>query len=326
MDVKRYLNTRIWADTWFENLEVDEKLVWIYLLTNQQTNLIGIYEIGLRRISNETGVEINRLQTVMERFANSLKAFHNGYFVVIPNSLAHQTLANPNMEKSAKNIYDSLPLEIKKLLQSLGIADFESLLKGLPNRLQTVTKPFANRCVIESESESEIESEKEREKERECKGKTENPHGFSEVLNEDIFNHHQNMIVEDFPKSQKPQIQTPATTNLVETTQNETVLWPSFEDFWETYDKKRGDREKVRKKWDKLKQSEKEATMAYIPEYIKAQPEKQFRKDPSTFLNNKSWNDEIITRNNPQSNQQPASTAGSVSRIYQRLVASRGAG
>jgi hypothetical protein len=34
--------------------------------------------------------------------------------------------------------------------------------------------------------------------------------------------------------------------------------------------------------------------MEYIPKYKEAQPDKLFRKDPATFLNNKSWNDEII--------------------------------
>jgi hypothetical protein len=151
----------MWSDTWFEELSVEEKLLWVYFLTNQHANLIGIYEIGMKRISNETGIEINRLQTVMERFTNRSKLFYNGQYIVIPNFLRHQKLANPNMEKSAKNLYDQLPSEVKKVLNSVGINDFETLKKGLPNRLQTVTKPFGNRCAIESEYESEYESERE---------------------------------------------------------------------------------------------------------------------------------------------------------------------
>jgi hypothetical protein len=34
--------------------------------------------------------------------------------------------------------------------------------------------------------------------------------------------------------------------------------------------------------------------MRYIPNYKICQPDKKFRKDPQTFLNNKSWNDELI--------------------------------
>ena len=85
----------------------------------------------------------------------------------------------------------------------------------------------------------------------------------------------------------------PGEPDKIETVKAE--LWPSFNDFWETYDKKRGDKEKLKKKWETLKQSDKEKILEYIPQYKLAQPDKNFRKDPQTFLNNKSWNDEIIT-------------------------------
>lgn len=69
---------------------------------------------------------------------------------------------------------------------------------------------------------------------------------------------------------------------------------PSFEDFWDAYDKKKGDKAKIRKKWEALGQKEREAIMAYIPLYKREQPDKTYRKNPETFLNNKSWHDEII--------------------------------
>lgn len=70
-----------------------------------------------------------------------------------------------------------------------------------------------------------------------------------------------------------------------------------FDEFWNDYDKKRGSKEKLIKKWNKISDSEKLKIKEHIPIYKKAQPDKAFRKDPETFLNNKSWNDEIITSN-----------------------------
>lgn len=83
--------------------------------------------------------------------------------------------------------------------------------------------------------------------------------------------------------------------------QTETLIYPTFDDFWESYDKKVGLKEKIIKKWNKLTHKEKEAVMGYIPNYKLCQPEKQFRKNPETFLNNKSWNDELIFPNKPTS-------------------------
>lgn len=68
----------------------------------------------------------------------------------------------------------------------------------------------------------------------------------------------------------------------------------TFDSFWNDYDKKVGDKEKVKAKYLKLTEIEKELIAIHIPKYIKSQPDKKYRKDPSTYLNNKSWNDEII--------------------------------
>lgn len=67
-----------------------------------------------------------------------------------------------------------------------------------------------------------------------------------------------------------------------------------FEWFWNDYDKKVGAKDKLKKKWNKLTDLERQNAMNYIELYKQAVPDKQFRKNPETFLNNKSWNDEII--------------------------------
>lgn len=67
-----------------------------------------------------------------------------------------------------------------------------------------------------------------------------------------------------------------------------------FEIFWNLYDKKRGDKTKLTKKWNKLKDSDRVLIMQHIPKYKTAQPDKQYRKDPETYLNNSGWLDEII--------------------------------
>ena len=41
--------------------------------------------------------------------------------------------------------------------------------------------------------------------------------------------------------------------------------------------------------------------MDYIPKYKLAQPEKKYRKDPQTFINKKSWLDELVGFEEPKS-------------------------
>lgn len=69
-----------------------------------------------------------------------------------------------------------------------------------------------------------------------------------------------------------------------------------FDEFWNDYEKKVGDKEKIRKKFENLPDKTKLLIREHIPKYKSAQPDKQFRKNPETYLNNKSWNDEIIVK------------------------------
>ena len=68
-----------------------------------------------------------------------------------------------------------------------------------------------------------------------------------------------------------------------------------FNRFWDLYDKKR-DRKKCFQKWKRLKQDERDKIFETLPAYIESTKDVQYRKDPSTYLNNQSWNNEIVTR------------------------------
>ena len=77
---------------------------------------------------------------------------------------------------------------------------------------------------------------------------------------------------------------------------NKVEIYPTFEDFWELYDKKTGNKSLIKIKFDKLPQKIKEKIIDYLPNYLESTPDKAYRKNPQTFLNNKSWEDEIIIK------------------------------
>lgn len=76
------------------------------------------------------------------------------------------------------------------------------------------------------------------------------------------------------------------------------IVYPSFDDFWDAYDKK-VERAETEKKWLKLNQQEKEKIMIHVAQYVVATPNQQYRKNPKTYLNQKTYLDEIVI---PQSN------------------------
>lgn len=88
---------------------------------------------------------------------------------------------------------------------------------------------------------------------------------------------------------------------------------PSFEDWWNAYNKKRG-RKKAEAKWNKLSHADKIACMKATPAYVASTPDVQYRLDPLTYLNGERWNDEIINRPNYEQ-QRTISLASKAARI-----------
>ena len=84
-------------------------------------------------------------------------------------------------------------------------------------------------------------------------------------------------------------------TETKQETETELRVWPSFDDFWDAYGKK-VEKPKAEAKWKKISQEAREKIMDHVPRYVQNTPDVTYRKNPATYLNNESWNDEIITK------------------------------
>jgi len=82
---------------------------------------------------------------------------------------------------------------------------------------------------------------------------------------------------------------------------NKEVTIDRFAEFWDLYGKKT-DSSKCKAKFSRLAKSEIQLLFANLPAYIKSTPDKQYRKNPITWLNGKCWNDDVMQ------NQQAKST------------------
>lgn len=148
----RSVNTRFWEDTFVEKLNISEKLLFLYLLTNPQTNLLGIYEISIKRISYDTGLNSDTIKKGFERFGMVRKAYFINDFIILPNFLKNQKL-NTNMKIGVAKIFNNLPNWLK-----------ENILQTKENEISNDSKGFEmvrNGLVkYEIEIESEEESKK----------------------------------------------------------------------------------------------------------------------------------------------------------------------
>jgi len=161
----RVINTRFWSDNYIVSLDPLERYLFLYFLSNEHTNICGIYELPLRRMSSETGIEEEMLRVMMRKMSSRV-AYIDGW-IGIKNFGKHQ----------AKS--ESIRIGIEKALSEI---DPKILNKIQKHWTPTPHQPPTNPPLTElSESESESESKKESKSKRKGKALTSNALALNEV-------------------------------------------------------------------------------------------------------------------------------------------------
>jgi hypothetical protein len=102
MAKQRMINTRFWIDDYVSNLDPVEKLLFLYFLTNPYTDICGIYEVPLKHVAFETGLDKDMVIKIIERFSKDGKIFYENGWVAIKNFAKHQ-LNNPKVKIGIEN-------------------------------------------------------------------------------------------------------------------------------------------------------------------------------------------------------------------------------
>lgn len=162
----RSVSTSFWSDTWIEELTPSEKLIFLYLITNDKTNMLGIYEASISKISFETGVNKEMVRKALEGFESVNKVrYVSGKYVILSNYLKHQNY-NTNMKKSAIDVHNNLPKELKCNGVNLDKSNPSKAFETLSNHNGILSKVEVEYEVEEEiEVKDEIEIRKERFKE-----------------------------------------------------------------------------------------------------------------------------------------------------------------
>lgn len=160
MATNRYISTSFWDDEWIQTLDSQEKLLYMYLLTNPLTTLAGVYRITIRRMSFDTRIEENIVSQSIKKFEEAKKVFLLGDWLILPNFPKHQTITpNDNIRKNVDSILRSIPENIFQFILSCGYtyiflneldryqalhrSTAEASSQPLPSPLEGPSKPLA---------------------------------------------------------------------------------------------------------------------------------------------------------------------------------------
>jgi hypothetical protein len=115
MSKQRMIRDSFWTDSYVERLTPDEKLIFLYLLTNPLCNIGGIYEIRTKRIGFETGYDIEVIENILKRFERDKKILRHNDWICMVNHLKNQAM-NPSVIQGCQRIFAELPPEIDRMV------------------------------------------------------------------------------------------------------------------------------------------------------------------------------------------------------------------
>ena len=131
----RQIHPEIWDDPWFLELSSNEKLLFIYMFSNDRTSLSGLYEISKKQIAFETGLDKKFVSTTLDKFKEAEKIIADGNIYFIVNQFKRHFSRSPKViirvRKDIDSIRDCEPKRVCKCL-------YEVLI-GYPYSIDTET-------------------------------------------------------------------------------------------------------------------------------------------------------------------------------------------
>ncbi|MFJ8457303.1 hypothetical protein [Bacillus paramycoides] len=163
----RHVQTSFWSDARVsEEMTPEDKYFYLYLMTNEHTNQIGVYQITRKQMAFELGYSIESAKALLDRFMN-----HHDLVVYNEETreLCILNWGKYNLNKGGKPIEDC----IKKELKSIKDLSLVRLVLERTENTSLVQKVSVYAGLDDtSHDTSTIRGQKEKEKEKEKEKKT----------------------------------------------------------------------------------------------------------------------------------------------------------
>lgn len=149
----RVIHTKIWNDNWFTKQSSDVRFMFLYLLTNEFTNVLDLYELPIATASYQTGLTPEKIDECLQSMASDKKIDIFDGYVLLNNGYKYQ------FYHGIKNNYAKLRIIIEmsdKVISHYSIfinsnllqIRSESLQSGVQDdRFWSLYQRVINRCI-----------------------------------------------------------------------------------------------------------------------------------------------------------------------------------
>lgn len=107
MAKNRYINTKFWTDPLVRKVGSQTKLLWLYLLTNNHSNIAGIYEIPKDVMQFESGIK--DLDKSIKQLMEAGKIFYHDDWIVVINFVKHQNIRSSRIIAGIHKALEDVP-------------------------------------------------------------------------------------------------------------------------------------------------------------------------------------------------------------------------
>ena len=134
--IKRIVDTDFWTDSKVvEQFSPEDKLFFLYLMTNPHTTQLGIYSVSRKVMSFEIGYSLDTINVLLDRFENKYKIIRT---CKETNEIAILNYLKYSIVKGGKPVFDLLIKEVKAVKEKSLLQAVFKRLEGYKNLNKTV--------------------------------------------------------------------------------------------------------------------------------------------------------------------------------------------
>lgn len=135
----RIIHTKFWADSYIQSLKPTEKLLFIFLLSNESVNMVGAYEMNIGFMQYLTGINSSDIEKSLAKFQTDSKIIYLDNYVILLNHLKYQDYSkgSDKQKRAFEREKNLLPDRISNLLDNRDNLTSSELVK---DQSQTIHK------------------------------------------------------------------------------------------------------------------------------------------------------------------------------------------
>lgn len=165
----RTIKMSFWSDPYIEELPAHAKLLYLYLFTSSHTNNLGVLEITRRKMANESGLDLEEVNSVIDLLTGTSKVAVDGHKTLVIKFIKNQTATSKKMIIGLRHL---LAAEESPVIRGCLIKEYPKIFNGIDTHRKGMDAPSMGMDthtipIPEYELEVELEDEKEDEEEKE---------------------------------------------------------------------------------------------------------------------------------------------------------------